>query len=72
MKRPRMTPQERIRTAKKLFDRAKYQPGLTQAKRADLRRIAHNLVACNMLEARREEINERFAARFGSRKASAT
>ncbi len=51
--RPRMTPQERIRKAQELRRRANSQPGLPMKLRKELRRVAINLVACNMLEAKR-------------------
>jgi hypothetical protein len=56
--KPRMTPQERIRAAKELLRRAKTQPGLALAMRAELRRVAANLVACNMLEAKRNQLRD--------------
>jgi hypothetical protein len=52
-RRARMTPEERMQAAKDLFSRAKYQPNLSAGQRNELRRIASNLVACNLLEARR-------------------
>jgi phage terminase small subunit len=47
----RMTPQERIRKAKECYRRAKSQSGLSDSLRAELRRVANNLVALNLLEA---------------------
>jgi len=57
--RPRMTPQERIRAAKSLFKRANDKPGLTQAQRKELRRVASNLVALNMIEPKRHLLPKR-------------
>lgn len=51
----RMTPQERIRLAKKLYMRAKGQPGLSQAERKEARRLASNLMVLNMIEAKRKK-----------------
>jgi hypothetical protein len=47
-----MSPQERIRAAKSLFNRAKKQPGLTEAQRKEARRCAYNLMAINLFEAK--------------------
>ena len=55
MTRPRMTPQQRIRAAKELFHSAKSQPNLPPALRAELRRVAANLVACNRIDAARQK-----------------
>ena len=49
--RPRMTPQERIRAAQELRRRAIDQPGLSQRQRQNARRVAHNLVMLNSLQA---------------------
>ena len=51
--RPRMSPEERMRAAHELRRRALKQWGLTPEQRVNMRRIAQNLVACNMLEAKR-------------------
>jgi hypothetical protein len=58
MTKPRMTPQHRIRAAQELLRRAKKQPGLPPTMRAELRRVAVNLVACNMLEAKRNQLRD--------------
>jgi hypothetical protein len=50
----RMTPQERIRSAKNLIRRARSQSGLSPLQRAELFRVATNLVALNMSEAKRQ------------------
>jgi len=42
-----------MRAAQDLRRRAREQPGLNPFQRANLRRIARNLVGCNMLEAKR-------------------
>jgi len=55
MKQPRMTPQERIRSAKNLYRRANSQPGLTQSQRKEARRHASNLMAINLMEAKRKK-----------------
>lgn len=49
---PVMTPQERIRLAQDALRLAK-DPRVPEAKRRNLRRVAHNVVACNMFEAQR-------------------
>ena len=49
----RMTPEERIKIAKEMLRRAKSQPGLPIGLRERVRRVAHNLVSLNAMEARR-------------------
>lgn len=51
----RMSPQERFRAAQDLRRRALTQPGLPLELRKELRRVARNLVLCNMLEAKRDQ-----------------
>lgn len=51
----RMSPQERFRAAQDLRRRALTQPGLPLELRKELRRVAMNLVLCNMLEAKRDQ-----------------
>lgn len=56
---PRMTPQQRIELARKLESRAASAEGLSDEKRTELRRAAHNLLAVNaMEEARHRRIFE--------------
>jgi hypothetical protein len=52
-----LTPQERIRIAKSLFKKAKALPGLTQAQRKEARRHGWNLMAINLMEAKRNQEN---------------
>ena len=51
----RMTPQERIQAAQRLRKRANGEPGLKIAKLQDLRRIASNLMALNLWEAKQKK-----------------
>ena len=53
----RLTPQERIRIVKNLFKKAKALPGLTQAQRKEARRHGWNLMAINLMEAKRNQEN---------------
>lgn len=56
-----MTPQERIRAAKESFQRAKSQPGLPDSLRVELRRVANNLVALNLLQQSQGQVSARTA-----------
>ena len=49
--RLRMTPQQRFRAAERLVKRAR-QPGLSASRCQELRRIAGNVLICNMIEAK--------------------
>lgn len=52
---PRLTPEQRIRLAKALEIRAETGKGLTSEQRDGLRRSAHNLLALNAMEERRNQ-----------------